>query len=170
MSPKEHEATEQKAIQDKTGKAQEQEQEEKQEKEKELTQDELIAAALQALESPLPETAQGRAGPPATPGRPLQAPSHQPFEEGQEQEEDEVQDEGQDEGQEVCPASPTLAELDASRRPKAKTVCEDCPNSVWFTSAAEVKCYCRVMFLVTWSSHAPNQITGCDGLYLGQEP
>lgn len=168
MSPKEHEATEQKAIQDKTGKAQEQEQEEKQEKEKEkeLTQDELIAAALQALESPLPETAQGRAGPPATPGRPLQAPSHQPFEEGQEQEEDEVQDEGQ----EVCPASPTLAELDASRRPKAKTVCEDCPNSVWFTSAAEVKCYCRVMFLVTWSSHAPNQITGCDGLYLGQEP
>lgn len=168
MSPKEHEATEQKAIQEKTGKAQEQEQEEKQEKEKELTQDELIAAALQALESPLPETAQGRAGPPATPGRPLQAPSHQPFEE--EQEEDEVQDEGQDEGQEVCPASPTLAELDASRRPKAKTVCEDCPNSVWFTSAAEVKCYCRVMFLVTWSSHAPNQITGCDGLYLGQEP
>src|SRR5574337_1811400 len=43
------------------------------------------------------------------------------------------------------PASPTLGALDASRRPKASTVCEECPNSVWFASPAEVKCYCRVM-------------------------
>src|SRR5690606_8343981 len=55
--------------------------------------------------------------------------------------------------------SPTLDALDESRRPKARTVCEHCPNSVWFASPAEVKCYCRVMFLVTWSSKEPNQIT-----------
>src|SRR5574337_577304 len=67
------------------------------------------------------------------------------------------------------PASPTLAALDASRRPKASTVCEECPNSVWFASPAEVKCYCRVMFLVSWSSKAPNQITHCDGTFLGQD-
>jgi len=67
------------------------------------------------------------------------------------------------------PASPTLAELDATRRPKVKTVCETCPNSVWFTSTMEVKCYCRVMFLVTWSTKEPTQITGCDGKFLGQE-
>lgn len=67
------------------------------------------------------------------------------------------------------PASPTLGELDASRRPKASTVCEECPNSVWFASPAEVQCYCRVMFLVTWSSKAPNQITHCDGALLGQD-
>ena len=67
------------------------------------------------------------------------------------------------------PASPTLGELDASRRPKASTVCEECPNSVWFASPAEVQCYCRVMFLVTWSSKAPNQITHCDGAFLGQD-
>src|SRR5574338_1436531 len=66
------------------------------------------------------------------------------------------------------PASPTLGALDASRRPKASTVCEECPNSVWFASPAEVQCYCRVMFLVTWSSKAPNQITHCDGAFLGQ--
>lgn len=66
-------------------------------------------------------------------------------------------------------ASRTLDALDESRRPKASTVCEDCPNSVWFASPAEVKCYCRVMFLVTWSSKEPNQITNCDGLFLGQE-
>ncbi|HRK11121.1 MAG TPA: conjugal transfer protein TraH, partial [Thauera sp.] len=65
--------------------------------------------------------------------------------------------------------SPTLDALDESRRPKASTVCEHCPNSVWFASPAEVKCYCRVMFLVTWSSKEPNQITNCDGIFLGQD-
>lgn len=66
-------------------------------------------------------------------------------------------------------ASPTLDALDASRRPQAATVCERCPNSVWFASPMELKCYCRVMFLVTWSSAAPNQITHCDGALLGAE-
>lgn len=65
--------------------------------------------------------------------------------------------------------SPTLDALDKSRRPKASTVCEHCPNSVWFASPAELKCYCRVMFLVTWSSKEPSQITNCDGEFLGQE-
>jgi hypothetical protein len=64
--------------------------------------------------------------------------------------------------------SPTLARLAADRRPKAKTACEACPNSVWFTSPNEVKCYCRVMFLVTWCNKEPNQITACDGMLLGQ--
>lgn len=63
----------------------------------------------------------------------------------------------------------TLDALEESRRPKARTVCEHCPNSVWFASATELKCYCRVMFLVTWSSQEPNQITHCDGEFLGQE-
>ncbi len=67
------------------------------------------------------------------------------------------------------PASPTLAQLDDTRRPQASTVCEACPNSVWFASPAEVRCYCRVMFLVTWSSAEPQQLTSCDGLLLGQE-
>jgi hypothetical protein len=65
--------------------------------------------------------------------------------------------------------SPTLDALDASRRPKAATVCETCPNSVWFASPTELKCYCRVMFLVTWSSTAPHEITHCDGAFLGQD-
>lgn len=66
-------------------------------------------------------------------------------------------------------ASPTLAALEASRHPQQRTACETCPNSVWFSSPEEVKCYCRVMYLVAWSSQAPSQITHCDGLYLGQE-
>lgn len=65
-------------------------------------------------------------------------------------------------------SSPTLDALDDARRPQASTVCERCPNSVWFASPAELKCYCRVMFLVSWSSREPHQITHCDGAFLGQ--
>lgn len=64
--------------------------------------------------------------------------------------------------------SQTLEGLDKSRRPSPRTVCEACPNSVWFASPVEVRCYCRVMYLVTWSSKDPQQITACDGLYIGQ--
>ena len=65
--------------------------------------------------------------------------------------------------------SPTLVGLDSSRHPQQKTSCETCSNSIWFTSPSELKCYCRVMFLITWHSKAPSQITACDGMYLGQE-
>ena len=65
--------------------------------------------------------------------------------------------------------SPTLAGLEAIRRPQPGTVCESCPNSVWFASAVELKCYCRVMYLVTWSSKEPQQISACDGMFLGGE-
>ena len=64
--------------------------------------------------------------------------------------------------------SQTLASLDETRHPKAGTVCEHCPSSVWFASPVELKCYCRVMYLVTWSSQEPSQITHCDGEFLNQ--
>ena len=64
--------------------------------------------------------------------------------------------------------SPTLQALEPLRRPKHKTACETCPNSVWFASPLEVKCYCRVMYLVSWSTREPNQITRCDGAFIGQ--
>lgn len=66
-------------------------------------------------------------------------------------------------------ASPTLQELAQFRRPRDKTACEACPNSVWFASPLELKCYCRVMFLISWSTKEPNQITLCDGVFLGQD-
>ena len=103
------------------------------------SEDALIDAALAALE---------QASPPTTPLlEPEREPAHEP----------------------ATVASPTLDALDASRRPKAATVCETCPNSVWFASPTELKCYCRVMFLVTWSSTTPHEITHCDGAFLGQD-
>src|SRR3989338_1211868 len=59
--------------------------------------------------------------------------------------------------------SPTLTALDAARRPKIKTACETCPNSMWFSSPEEVKCYCRIMHLISWSGKDSNLITVCDG-------
>ena len=64
--------------------------------------------------------------------------------------------------------SPTLAALDPSRRPSPEVVCATCLNSVWFASRSEVQCYCRAMFLVTWSTKEPNPITHCDGVFIGQ--
>ena len=73
-------------------------------------------------------------------------------------------DEGQDKQ-----ISPVLEALEPSRRPCPGTVCESCPNSVWFASPKEVKCYCRVMFLITCSTKEPNMLEACDGVFLGQE-
>ena len=107
-----------------------------------LTEDEALDMALASFSSdPLPTSTTPDAGAPQ-PGEHSEAIPH---------------------------PSQTLAELDETRHPKAKTVCETCPNSVWFASPAELKCYCRVMFLVTWSSKEPNQLTHCDGQFLGQD-
>lgn len=113
----------------------------------EPTEDELIDAALAAMnQAPLPTNTPLDAGDELIEPEPA---FNQPF---------------------TPPAaSPTLQALEENRRPRLSTVCEECPNSVWFSSPLELKCYCRVMFLVTWSSKDPNQITHCDGLYLGQE-
>ncbi|MBK1718078.1 hypothetical protein CKO27_10545 [Thiocystis violacea] len=65
-------------------------------------------------------------------------------------------------------SSLTLGALDPSRRPTAATVCEHCPLSLWFASPKEVKCYCRAMYLIVWSSKEPNQLILCDGTTLAE--
>lgn len=111
-----------------------------------LSDEQLIAATLSALEAPsMDEDLDG------------ELPSHHS---GAEPE--------QMDGAPMS-SSPTLQSLEATRRPQAATVCEACPNSVWFTTPTEVKCYCRVMYLITWTNKEPTQFTGCDGQYIGQE-
>ena len=65
--------------------------------------------------------------------------------------------------------SATLAQLPKARRPNPSTVCEACPASVWFATPKEVKCFCRVMHLITWSTAEPGEMTHCDGLALASE-
>lgn len=105
--------------------------------------DDLLASAMGAVAQPLPGAPQQAApAPPASPSMEAEMP---------------------------IVTSRTLEGLDPKRRPRPATVCEGCPNSVWFTSPAELKCYCRVMYLVTWSIKEPNQITACDGMFVGQD-
>jgi hypothetical protein len=40
---------------------------------------------------------------------------------------------------------------------------------VWFATPKEVKCFCRVMHLITWSTAEPGELTNCDGLALASE-
>lgn len=63
----------------------------------------------------------------------------------------------------------TLSQVDAKRRPSPSTVCEICPASVWMASPREVKCYCRIMHLITWSTTEPHALTHCDGIALAEE-
>ena len=111
------------------------------------TEDDQIAAAMALLQESAP--AEASDGPPEP--EDLEPATPQPFEAPQ------------------GPTSPTLDALEPNRRPQAPTVCETCPNSVWFSSPEEVKCYCRVMYLIVWESSKPNVITGCDGVFIGQE-
>lgn len=60
--------------------------------------------------------------------------------------------------------SPTLVALEPRQRPIHRTVCEQCPNSMWFSSPQEAKCYCRVMHAISWSTREPVQLTHCDGM------
>jgi len=59
--------------------------------------------------------------------------------------------------------SPTLQKLDARLRPSPSTICEACPASVWLSGKDGVKCFCRVMHLITWSSEEPAATQACDG-------
>lgn len=111
-----------------------------------LTEDDILEAALAGIDAPQPEDLE---------------PQDMP-------EPSDLDDQDPPTPAEL-PLSPALQALEESRRPSVRTVCMTCPNSVWFTSPEEVKCYCRVMFLITWSSKKPQVITGCDGVFLGQE-
>src|SRR5690349_19628488 len=66
----------------------------------------------------------------------------------------------------VVTASRTLAQLDESRRPLPEIACGTCPHSVWFEKPTEVSCYCRVMYLITWTTAQPGEIRMCDGMFL----
>lgn len=65
--------------------------------------------------------------------------------------------------------SPTLMKLPQSQRPTPSTVCEVCPASVWFSSPAGLKCFCRVMHLYTWTKDDPNALSACDGEVMARE-
>ena len=60
--------------------------------------------------------------------------------------------------------SPTLRRLEPSRRPPHEVVCATCPQAMWHVNHSEVRSYCRVMFMISWSSQDQNGfVKACDG-------
>ena len=60
---------------------------------------------------------------------------------------------------------PVVQGLSPVQRPS--TVCISCPQSLWFTSAVDLRCYCRLMNLLVWSRAEPNALLDCDQLHSG---
>jgi hypothetical protein len=60
-------------------------------------------------------------------------------------------------------------QIDAGRRPNPPTVCEICKASVWMASQYEVRCYCRIMHVISWETTDPKPLTACDGIALAEE-
>ena len=67
-------------------------------------------------------------------------------------------------------ASATIASLEPERRPKRSPICAVCPHSLWFASAEHLRCYCRLMHVVTWKSEDESSpIAACDGILVSSE-
>ncbi len=62
--------------------------------------------------------------------------------------------------------SPTLLainEQDMPNPPPASAACRHCPGAVWMLTTDGVRCYCRVMHLMTWSPEEMSPPSKCDG-------
>ena len=59
--------------------------------------------------------------------------------------------------------SQTLDSIDPSRLPLPEVACTTCPRSNWYATAEELSCYCRIMYVITWTTRQPGRITLCDG-------
>lgn len=58
---------------------------------------------------------------------------------------------------------PVVRGLSPKQRPS--TVCTTCPQSLWFVSAVELRCFCRSMNVIVWSPAEPNALVDCDQLH-----
>ena len=65
--------------------------------------------------------------------------------------------------------SPTVAGLAPRRRPEPSPICATCPHSLWFASTEHLRCFCRLMHVVTWNSEEPSSpIAACDGILVSE--
>ena len=68
--------------------------------------------------------------------------------------------------------SPVLRLLSSTGRAIPDTACRLCPKALWRTTKHHLVCYCRLMFVETYSDERPghsNLITHCDGPLLGED-
>ena len=64
--------------------------------------------------------------------------------------------------------SPIIEILEEGSRPDQSTICQHCPDSIWFISSpnsARLKCYCKAMNVITYDSQEQEiePVIECDG-------
>ena len=60
-----------------------------------------------------------------------------------------------------------IKELPEEKLPQKETLCEYCPNSLWFMTQNELKCFCTSMNSISYSRESEEPIISCDGQTLG---
>lgn len=61
-----------------------------------------------------------------------------------------------------------INQLTEEKLPKKETLCEYCPNSLWFMTQSELKCFCTSMHSISCSKESgDNPIISCDRQVLG---
>lgn len=61
-----------------------------------------------------------------------------------------------------------INQLSEKKLPKKETLCEYCPNSLWFMMQNELKCFCTSMHSISYSKENEEEpIISCDGQALG---
>lgn len=64
--------------------------------------------------------------------------------------------------------SSVINQLSEEKLPKKETLCEYCPNSLWFITQNELKCFCTSMHSISYSKESEDDpIIVCDGQVLG---
>jgi hypothetical protein len=64
---------------------------------------------------------------------------------------------------EAVTISPVLLRLPTTRRPPENIACCTCPSAMWISGQTEVRAYCHVMKLISWSRETSDDLTQCDG-------
>ena len=58
----------------------------------------------------------------------------------------------------------TLQQLPPELHPAEPTACQTCNAALWHATAKELRCFCRAMRVLVWTTKEPETLTLCDGL------
>lgn len=63
----------------------------------------------------------------------------------------------------IITTSPVVDNVpDTIEQPEQNIACANCPSANWFNTPTKLSCYCRVMFMITWSTDIKGDIVACD--------
>jgi len=67
-------------------------------------------------------------------------------------------------------SDPVVLSLAETDRPQAQLICQHCPGACFFTTHNALKCFCKHMNTISWTTYEPIPITRCtaQGVFVAQ--